>query len=77
VERFVYRRVLNRNTAWLRSEMASTSLLFGAVIVCVVSVCWWQLDFVPLSVVLGALNSLRLLSILAIHSVCYPRPCRL
>jgi hypothetical protein len=25
---------------------------------------------------LGALGSLRLLSILTIHSVCYPRPCR-
>jgi hypothetical protein len=28
-------------------------------------------------VVLRALGSLRLLSILKIHSVCYPRPCRL
>jgi hypothetical protein len=39
--------------------------------------CWLRLDFVPLSVVLGALGPLRLLSILIIHSVCCPRPCRL
>jgi hypothetical protein len=32
---------------------------------------------VPLSVVLGASGSLRLLSILTIHSDRYPRPCRL
>jgi hypothetical protein len=45
--------------------------------VCVVFVCWLGLEFVPLNVVLGTLGSLRLLSILTIHFVCYPRPCRL
>jgi hypothetical protein len=39
-------------------------------VVCVVFVCWLRLDFVPLSVALGALGSLRLLSILTIHSAC-------
>jgi hypothetical protein len=33
------------------------------VCVCVVFVCWLGLEFVPLSVVLGTLGSLRLLSI--------------
>jgi hypothetical protein len=42
-------------------------------VVCVLFVCWLRIAFVPLSVVLGALGSLRLLSILTIHSVCYPR----
>jgi hypothetical protein len=45
--------------------------------VCVVFVCWLRVAIMPLSVVLGALGSLRLLSILTIHSVSYPRPCRL
>jgi hypothetical protein len=46
----------------------------------VVFVCWLRVDIVPLSVatiLLGALGSLRLLSILTIHSVSYPGPCRL
>jgi hypothetical protein len=43
----------------------------------VVFLCWLRLDFVPLSVVLGAFDSLSLLSIHTIPSVCYPRPCRL
>jgi hypothetical protein len=43
----------------------------------VVLLCWLRLDFVPLDVVLGAWGSLRLLSILTIHSLCCPRPCRL
>jgi hypothetical protein len=46
-------------------------------VVWVVSVCWLRLDFVPLSLVLGALGSLRLLSIFPIHSVWYLRSCRL
>jgi hypothetical protein len=48
--------------------------------VCVVFVCWLRLDFarvVCTSIGLGALGSLRLLSMLTIPSVCYPRPCRL
>jgi hypothetical protein len=40
--------------------------------VCVVFVSWLQLEFVPLRVLLGALGSLRLLSIVTIHSV-FPR----
>jgi hypothetical protein len=46
-------------------------------VVCVVFVCWLQVDIVPLSVVLGALASLCSLPILAIHSVSYPHPRRL
>jgi hypothetical protein len=46
-------------------------------VVCVVFVCRLRLDFLPLSVVLGALGSLNLLSIHTIPSVCYPRPYRL
>jgi hypothetical protein len=42
--------------------------------VCVVFVCWLQLDSVRLNVILGALGSFRLLSI---HSVRYPGPRRL
>jgi hypothetical protein len=43
----------------------------------VVFVCWLRVDFVPLSVVLGASGSLHLLFILTTYSVSYPRPCRL
>jgi hypothetical protein len=43
----------------------------------VVFVCCLRLDFVPLSVVLGALGSLRLLSTLTIQSVCHLCTCRL
>jgi hypothetical protein len=35
-----------------------------------------QLKFVPVSVVIGAVGSLSLLSIYAIHSLCSPRSCR-
>jgi hypothetical protein len=46
-------------------------------VVCVVFVCWLRVSVMPLSVVLGALCVLRLLSILTIQSVSYPRSCRL
>jgi hypothetical protein len=42
-----------------------------------VFVSWLRVDIVPLRVLLGALGSLCLLSILTIHSVSYPRPRRL
>jgi hypothetical protein len=45
-------------------------------VVCAKFVCWLRADIVPLSVVLGALGSLCLFSILTIHSVSYPRPRR-
>jgi hypothetical protein len=51
--------------------------LIERIVVCVVFVCWLRVDAVPLSAVLGALGSLRLLSILIIHSVSYLRTCRL
>jgi hypothetical protein len=51
--------------------------LIERVVVRVVFVCWLRVDIVPLSAVLGALGSLRLLSLLTIHSVSNPRPCRL
>jgi hypothetical protein len=38
-------------------------------VVLVVFVCWLRVDIAPLSVVLGALGSLRLLPILTIHSL--------
>jgi membrane protein YqaA with SNARE-associated domain len=46
-------------------------------VVCVVFVSWLRVAIVPLSVVLGALASLCLLSIQTIHSISSPRPCRL
>jgi hypothetical protein len=45
--------------------------------VCVEFVRWLRVDIMPLSVVLGALGSLRLLSILTIHTVSNSCPCRL
>jgi hypothetical protein len=53
------------------------SFLVAVGCLCVVFVCWLRLEFVPFSVAVGSFGSLRLLSILTIHSVCYPRPCPL
>jgi hypothetical protein len=60
-------------------ERTLLNLIERCVLLCVfvVFVCWLQLDIVPLSVVLGALGSLSLISIHIVPSVCYPRPCRL
>jgi hypothetical protein len=51
--------------------------LIECYVVCVMFVCWLRVDIVPLSVVLGALGALCLLSILTIPSVSYPCPRRL
>jgi hypothetical protein len=79
---YVYRSralLLAKASGWPVLPGADTPYLDYALccVVCVVFMCWLRLDFVPISVVLGALGPLRLLSILTIHSVCYPRPCRL
>jgi hypothetical protein len=49
--------------------------LIESAVVCVVFVCWELILY--LSIVFRTLGPLCLLSILPIHCVSYPRPCRL
>jgi hypothetical protein len=71
------RELVRSHDSMLQEQVCSKTHMIEHYVAFVVFVCWLRLDFVPLSLVLGALGSLRLLSILAFRSVSSPRPCRL